>query len=96
MKTSLWESRSGAVFYAIGSLFAAFVFAIVVTGGATQWLPEGAAGVDHIVLPIVGFPIVWIAMGLGLYAARRRALAWGIVGGITLVHALLIAYRFTQ
>lgn len=33
--------------------------AIVATAAMPLWLPEGSAGVDHIVLPIVLFPAVW-------------------------------------
>lgn len=33
--------------------------AIVATAAMPLWLPEGAAGIDHIVFPIVLFPAVW-------------------------------------
>ncbi|MEN0061220.1 MAG: hypothetical protein AAGA48_03665 [Myxococcota bacterium] len=90
----VWTTSLGATAYSVGSLFAAFVFAVIVAGGATQWLPEGAAKIDHIVLPILAFPAVWITFGLVLYAARHRLRAWGVIGGITVVHAALIVYRF--
>ena len=73
------------------SLFAALVLALVVAGGSTHWLPRGAAGIDHLVVPLVAFPVVWVAFALTLFAARRRARAWAVIGGLAALHALLIA-----
>jgi hypothetical protein len=83
-----------ATAYAISSLLAAFLFAVIVTAGATRWLPEGRAGVDHIILPILFFPLVWMAMALGLYAAPRRRRAWAIAGTVTAVHLAAAASGF--
>lgn len=77
--------------HATFSLLGALVFALVVTSGASLWLPPGRAGIDHIVVPIVSFPVVWVVFALALYAARRRGRAWAIVGGLTAIHTLLIA-----
>ena len=80
--------------YAIASLLVAFVSAVLVVAGSTKWLPEGRGGVDYIVIPIVAFPVVWVTFALVLYAARRRARAWGVVGGVAAVHGGLIVYGF--
>lgn len=80
--------------YAVVTLVVAFLASVLMVAGATRWLPEGSAGIDHIVVPIILFPLIWISVALSLYAARRRARAWTIVGVISIVHAGLVAYGF--
>ena len=80
--------------YALSCLLGAFVFSVLLVAGATKWLPEGRAGIDHIITPIVLFPLVWITLGLFLYIARRRARAWTIALILVIVHAGLVAYGF--
>ena len=89
-----FRNNLGRTLYALLSLLAAFAGSVVVIAGATKWLPEGPGGVDHIVIPIVSFPVVWIVFALVLYAARRRARAWTILGGFTAIHAGVIVYGF--
>lgn len=69
------ETRSRG--YVAGCLVAAFFFSLIVVAGATQWFPSGAAGIDHIVLPALSFPLVWLGFAIGLLAAQRRGRAWG-------------------
>lgn len=78
--------------YTLASLFAAFLFAVVVVAGATKWLPAGRGGVNHIVIPTLAFPAVWTVFALVLYAVRRRARAWAVVGVLTAVHVGLIVH----
>ena len=80
--------------YALASLLSAFIFSVFVIAGATKWLPEGAGGVDHIVIPILSFPVVWTVFALALYGARRRARAWTIVGSVAALNVGLIVYGF--
>ena len=88
------NQRVRDTFYALASLVVAFLTSVLVVAGATRWLPEGGAGIDHIVVPIILFPLIWICVALFLYAARRRVRAWTIVGVIAIVHAGLVAYGF--
>jgi len=76
--------------YAVACLCLAFVFAVVVTAGATKWMPPGRGGVDHIIVPVVLFPLIWIAFVVPLYASRRRGRAWAAVGAVTAVHLSLV------
>ena len=89
------KSRVPSVLSAVGALLAAFVFAVIVTAGANQWIPAGRAGVDHIVIPIVVFPLIWVTFAVMLFAARSRGRAWAIVGGVTATHVALIIRSFT-
>ena len=41
--------------------------------GMPLWLPRGAAGIDHIVLPLILLPAVWAA--LFFHAVLDRSLA---------------------
>ena len=85
-----------ATLYGLGSLVGAFLCALIVAAGSTKWLPGGAAGIDHIVLPIIAFPLIWIAFALWLYGCQRRVKTWGYVGGITIAHLGLIVYGFAS
>lgn len=80
---------------AFASLLTALVCALIITGGAALWVPPGEAGIDHVVVPIVTFPVVWVVVALALYAPRRRARAWTLVAGFTLLHAILIAHHLS-
>jgi len=76
--------------YAVACLLLSFVFAVVVTAGATKWMPPGRGGVDHIIVPVVLFPLIWIAFVVPLYASRRRWRGWAAAGVITVVHFGLV------
>ena len=78
--------------YVTACLFTAFFAALIVVAGATQWFPSGAAGIDHIVLPALVFPLVWLAFVVGLLGARERRTAWGISALLVLSSAGAIAY----
>lgn len=71
-----------------------FLFALIVSIGATRWYPEGRGGVDHMVVPAVLFPIVWVAFALALYTAPWRRAVWLSIVGLTVLHAALIAQGF--
>lgn len=64
---------------------------ILIMGGGLLWVPPGAGGVNHIVLPIVLFPAIWI--GLFFYACFERRLwrGYSIVAGLIALHIFLIA-----
>ena len=74
------------------SLLGALVFALVVTSGGVVVVASRPRrdrphrGADHQLPRRVGG-----VFALALYAARRRGRAWAIVGGLTAIHALLIA-----
>lgn len=37
----------------------AFILAIVTMAAMPFWLPEGPAGVDHLAMPVIIFPLIW-------------------------------------
>ena len=91
---SLNARKARATGYAVTSLVGAFALAVLMVAGATKWFPEGRAGIDHIIVPIILFPLVWIALAVFLYATPRRARAWTIVGAVAVAHVGLVAYGF--
>ena len=64
-------------------------FAIM--GGMAIWWPRGAAGVDQIAMPIILFPLIWVAVFV--YAVMDdNLLRIGIVlAGLILGNGVLIA-----
>ncbi|MEM7138187.1 MAG: hypothetical protein AAF500_16525 [Myxococcota bacterium] len=88
------SSRIRPTVYALATLVAAFVVSVLIVAGATRWLPEGRAGIDHIVVPIIVFPIIWIVLSVSLYAARRPRRAWAITGAVALINIGLAGYGF--
>ena len=71
-----------------------FLFALIVSIGATRWYPEGPAGVDHMIVPAVLFPVVWVVFALALYSVPQRRAAWLSIVGLTVLHAALIVQGF--
>lgn len=69
------------------------ICSILIMGGSLVWIPPGAGGVNHIVLPIILYPAIWT--GLFFYACFDRQLwrGYAVVGGLLALHAVLIAIR---
>ncbi len=70
---------------ALAAVLGAFVVALLIACGASVWLPLGRAGVDHLMLPSIAFPLVWVGCGVGLYAAPNSRRARLVVGGLALL-----------
>jgi hypothetical protein len=73
----------------IAALLSAMIFA-----GMPLWLPHGAAGIDHIVLPLILLPAVWAA--LFFYAVLDRSLVRVAVLALVIgvVHGAMLATHF--
>jgi uncharacterized iron-regulated membrane protein len=72
--TFIFNYQGGTVelAYFAGSLTLAFAVALAVALGAAACIPPGPGGVDHLVLPAVAFPLLWVALGLVPITARQR------------------------
>lgn len=66
---------------------ATLLLSIVVMAASSLWLPEGRAQVDHLVFPLVLFPLIWsvIFMYVVLENNQKRA-AW-VLGLLFLLNA---------
>ncbi|MEM6677506.1 MAG: hypothetical protein AAF675_06505 [Pseudomonadota bacterium] len=52
------EARPALVRWILGGPVTV-ILALLATAAMPIWLPEGAAGIDHLVIPIVLFPATW-------------------------------------
>ncbi len=73
-----------------------FLCAALVMCGGALWLPKGPAQIDNLVLPIVLFPAIWAALFFYAYLDRRLARAWAVIGGLSLVHLVVIGVYVMQ
>lgn len=69
----------------------AFIAAGLIMGGGALWLPEGAAKIDNLVLPIVAFPAIWAVVFFYACLDRRIGRAYLVVLAAALVNAAMIA-----
>ncbi|AKF10528.1 hypothetical protein [Sandaracinus amylolyticus] len=53
-------------------LVASLAVAVCVAAGMTRWVPPGG-GVDHVVVPVVVFPVIWATAFLVLQVRRGRS-----------------------
>ena len=63
----------------------ALAVAFVVMAAMPLWFPQGAAGIDHLVLPLILFPAIWAAAFF--YACLAENL---VRAGVILIGALLV------
>lgn len=74
----------------------AVLLSVMVVAGMPLWLPRGAAGIDHIVLPLILLPAVWGAVFFHAVLDRslaRVVLVAAIVGG---THVVMLASHFSK
>ena len=68
----------------------ALLAALLTMMGGALWLPAGAAGLDHLVLPVVFFPVRWALWFLYACMDPRLGRGYAVVGGAALVQLALI------
>ena len=69
----------------------AFVAAVVLMCGAALYLPQGAAGVNNLVLPAVLFPLLWTAGFLYALLDPSLARAGLVMLAVSLANTAFIA-----
>jgi hypothetical protein len=67
-----------------------FVTAVLVMAGAALWFPKGAAEINNIALPIIGFPAIWAVLFFYTLLDRHLSRAWVITSLLCLGHGALI------
>lgn len=67
---------------------------IAIMAGAALWLPRGAEGIDHLLLPLVLFPAIWTLLFFHACLDRKLVRAYAIQGALLLVNTALIAPQF--
>ena len=71
----------------------ALLAALLTMMGGALWLPEGSAGLDHLVLPVVFFPVLWAAWFLYACLDPRLGRGFAIVVGATALQLGLILWQ---
>jgi hypothetical protein len=73
----------------------ALLLSAMILAGMPLWLPRGAAGVDHIVLPLILLPAVWAA--LFFYAVLDRSLLRVALVALVIgaLHGVMLVSHFT-
>lgn len=72
----------------------AFVISILVMASFPMVLPKGAGGVNHLVFPVLAFPLIWatlIILPVSSLEIRKLALIYGGLLGVCLT---IIALSF--
>jgi hypothetical protein len=69
----------------------AFVAAFLAMAATPLWAPSGAAGIDHIVVPIVLFPAYWVTACLYGVIDGHLGRAASVLAAVALGSAVLIA-----
>ena len=60
------------------------------------WLPGGAAGIDHLVFPIVLFPVIWAIVFFYFCLTEELARAVGVLVFLVVAQAGLVALSFAN
>lgn len=72
----------------------AFVIALVIMAGMALWLPQGAAQIDNLVLPLILFPLIWAALFFHACLDGKLARIAVVALGLCVIHAGLVANKF--
>ena len=70
----------------------AFLTAATVMAGGALWLPQGRAGIDHIVMPVVLFPAIWALLFFYTSLDHRLPRAWGLTVALLALNGGAIAW----
>ena len=65
----------------------AIAVAIAVMAAMPLWFPEGAAGIDHLILPLILFPAIWAAAFFYACLAENLGRASVVLIALLLINA---------
>ncbi|MDP3858947.1 MAG: hypothetical protein Q8Q73_14420 [Stagnimonas sp.] len=88
--TAAFPSRARAWLRGLLAGPLALLTALLTMMGGALWLPEGAAGLDHLVVPVVFFPMLWAGWFLYACLDPRLLRGFAVVGGAALLQLGLI------
>ncbi|MCW1429809.1 hypothetical protein [Novosphingobium sp. JCM 18896] len=72
----------------------AFIIALVIMAGMALWLPQGAAQIDNLVLPLILFPLIWAALFFHACLDGKLGRVAVVALGLCVIHAGLVANKF--
>lgn len=65
----------------------ALAVAVAVMAAMPLWFPEGAAGIDHLILPLILFPAIWAVAFFYACMTEKLGLASVVLVGLLLINA---------
>lgn len=71
----------------------AIIVALVIMAGMVLWLPQGAAGIDNLVMPLILLPLIWAALFFHACLDSRLGRVALVAIGLFAVHAALIVHN---
>src|SRR5262245_25221859 len=74
----------------------AVVLSVMVVAGMPLWLPRGAAGIDHIVLPLILLPAVWGALFFHAVLDRSLARVALVAAVVGITHVVMLTSHFSK
>jgi len=85
-----WFARRPALARALLAGPVALLVAVLSMAAAPLVLPPGRGGVDHLVLPVVAFPLIWAATVLYPVMTARPDRAAAMMGAILAVELAIV------
>lgn len=73
----------------------AVLIAILTMGAMPLWFPAGAAGVDHLIFPLILFPALWAVPFFYAILTENLRRAALVMTGLAIVNAACIAVLWT-
>jgi hypothetical protein len=74
----------------------AILVTLMLLAGLPLWLPGGAAGIDNLAFPLVFAPLIWALLFFHACLDRRIWRVALVAGVLLLIHAGMVASRFTN
>jgi hypothetical protein len=72
----------------------AVLLSVLIFAGMPLWLPRGAAGIDHIVMPLILLPAVWAVLFFHAVLDRSLARVALVAAAIGIGHVAMLAVHF--
>jgi len=73
-----------------GAVFAS----VLIMAAMPKWWPEGAAGVDNLVFPLILLPMIWAAVFFYACLTERLGRAAAVIGGLIVVNLGVVVLSF--
>jgi hypothetical protein len=59
--------------------------------GMSLWLPQGRAGIDHLVLPLILFPLIWATLFFYAVLETQKLRLYTVMTMVLLLHTFMVA-----
>lgn len=91
IRTSRWHVMTR--FFLAGPV--ALIVSLLVVGCMPVWFPKGAAGIDHIALPIIMLPGIWAALFFHAVLDRSLLRVTAVSTGLASLSVAMLIWKFS-